>query len=259
MARKSKLDEMLEDLVRGKSPEEILGDSGLVKELTKRLAETALSAELAAHLGYEKHAPEGRNKGNSRNGRALKRVKTESGELEVEVPRDRDGTFEPQLIRKRQRRLAGFDDKVLALYARGMTTREIQGHLKELYGVKVSPTLISAVTDAVLDDVQQWQARPLEQVYPILYLDALHVKLRRQRHVENCAIYVALAINLEGHKDLLGLWVGGEGEGAKFWLSILSELQNRGVQDILIASVDGLKGFPKRLPPSTRARRCNSA
>lgn len=259
MARKSKLDEMLEDLVRGKSPEEILGDSGLVKELTKRLAETALNAELAAHLGYEKHAPEGRNKGNSRNGRALKRVKTESGELEVEMPRDRDGTFEPQLIRKRQRRLAGFDDKVLALYARGMTTREIQGHLKELYGVKVSPTLISAVTDAVLDDVQQWQARPLEQVYPILYLDALHVKLRRQRHVENCAVYVALAINLEGHKDLLGLWVGGEGEGAKFWLSILSELQNRGVQDILIASVDGLKGFPEAIAavyPRTQVQLC---
>ena len=259
MARKSKLDEMLEDLVRGKSPEEILGDSGLVKELTKRLAETALNAELAAHLGYDKHAPEGRNKGNSRNGRALKRVKTESGELEVEMPRDRDGTFEPQLIRKRQRRLAGFDDKVLALYARGMTTREIQGHLKELYGVKVSPTLISAVTDAVLDDVQQWQARPLEQVYPILYLDALHVKLRRQRHVENCAVYVALAINLEGHKDLLGLWVGGEGEGAKFWLSILSELQNRGVQDILIASVDGLKGFPEAIAavyPRTQVQLC---
>lgn len=259
MARKSKLDEMLEDLVRGKSPEEILGDSGLVRELTKRLAETALNAELAAHLGYEKHAPEGRNKANSRNGRALKRVKTQSGELEVEVPRDRDGTFEPQLIRKRQRRLAGFDEKVLALYARGMTTREIQGHLKELYGVKVSPTLISAVTDAVLDDVQQWQARPLEQVYPILYLDALHVKLRRQRHVENCAVYVALAINLEGHKDLLGLWVGGEGEGAKFWLSILSELQNRGVEDILIASVDGLKGFPEAIAavyPRTQVQLC---
>lgn len=259
MAKRTKLDEMLEELVRGKTPEEILGDSGLVRELTKRLAETALNAELAAHLGYEKHAPEGRNKSNSRNGHTTKRVKSGTGDLELEVPRDRDGSFEPQLVRKRQRRLAGFDDKVMALYACGMTTREIQGHLKELYGVKVSATLISAVTDAVLDDVTKWQARPLERLYPIVYLDALHIKLRRERHVENCAVYVALAINLEGHKELLGLWLGGEGEGARFWLSVLTELKNRGVDDILIASVDGLKGFPEAIAavfPRTQVQLC---
>jgi putative transposase len=258
MAKKSKLDEMLEELVRGKTPEEILGNTGLVRELTKRLAETALNAELAAHLGYDKHAAEGRNKGNSRNGRSTKRVKSGSGEIDVEVPRDREGTFEPQLIRKRQRRLPGFDDKVLALYARGMTTREIQGHLHELYGVEVSPTLISAVTDAVLEDVQAWQSRMLDPLYPIVYLDALHIRIRDRGHVQMCAVYVALGVNVEGHKELLGLWIG-EAEGAKFWLSVLTELKNRGVNDILIAAVDGLKGFPDAIAavyPSTQVQLC---
>lgn len=246
MAEDEELNALLDSLVRGKSPEEILGDAGLIRELTKRLAERALEGEMTAHLGYEKHAPQGRNGGNSRNGRARKRVKSGTAELEIEVPRDRAGTFEPQLIRKRQRRLSGFDDKVLALYARGMTTREIQGHLKDLYGVKVSPALISAVTDAVLEEVQHWQARPLEAFYPIVYLDAIHLKVRTEGHVRNSAVYVALALNQEGKKELLGLWVG-EAEGATFWLSVLSELKNRGVEDILIAAVDGLKGFPEAI------------
>ena len=215
MAReKSELDRLLDDLLKGKSPKEILGQDGLLDELTKRLVERALEGEMTAHLGYEKHAPEGRNRGNSRNGSGVKRVKTGTSELEVEVPRDRDGSFEPQLLPKRRRRLPGFDDKVLALYARGLTTREIQGHLKEIYGVDVSPSLVSAVTDSVMADVEAWQSRPLDAVYPIVYLDALHLKIRENRHVQPCAVYLALGIDLEGHKDLLGLWLG-ETEGAK--------------------------------------------
>ena len=257
---KKKVDELLDSLLEGKKPDEILGQEGLLGELTKRLVERALEGEMTAHLGYEKHATEGRNRKNSRNGRVAKRVKTDTSEVEIEVPRDREGTFEPQLVPKRRRRLAGFDDKVLSLYARGMSTREIQGHLKELYGVEVSPSLISAVTDAVLEDVQAWQARPLDRFYPVIFLDALHLKLRRERHVERCAVYVALALNLEGHKELLGLWVGdSEGEGARFWLSVLTELKNRGVEDFLIAAVDGLKGFPDAIAavyPKSQVQLC---
>jgi len=255
---KSPLDQMLDDLLKGKSPKEILGQDGLLDELTKRLVERALEGEITAHLGYEKHDPAGRNGGNSRNGKAVKRVKTSTSEIDVEVPRDRDGSFEPQLLPKRRRRLPNFDDKVLALYARGLTTREIQGHLREMYGVTVSPSLISAVTDSVLEDVEAWQSRPLEPVYPIVYLDALHIKIRENRHVKPCAVYVALGINMEGRKELLGLWIG-ENEGAKFWLGILTELKNRGVEDFLIAAVDGLKGFPEAIAavyPRTQIQLC---
>jgi putative transposase len=257
MAESGDLDRMLDDLVRGRTSEEIFGETGLVRELTKRLVERALEGEMSAHLGYAKHGKQGGG-GNARNGRSSKRVKTGAAELAIEVPRDRNGTFEPQLIRKWQRRLPGFDEKVLALYARGMTTREIQGHLKELYGVQVSPALISVVTDAVMEDARAWQSRPLEAFYPILYLDAIHLKIRTSGHVQNCAVYVALAINGEGHKELLGLWIGAA-EGAKFWLSVLTELKNRGVQDILIASVDGLKGFPEAIEavyPRTQVQLC---
>jgi transposase-like protein len=195
---KSPLDQMLDDLLKGKSPKEILGQHGLLDELTKRLVERALEGEMTAHLGYEKHASEGRNRKNSRNGRATKRVKTSTSEIDVEVPRDREGSFEPQLLPKRRRRLPGFDEKVLALYARGLTTRDIQGHLKEMYGVNVSPSLISAVTDSVMEDVAAWQSRPLDVVYPIVYLDALHIKVRENRHVQPCAVYVALGIGIDG-------------------------------------------------------------
>jgi putative transposase len=252
------LNAILDRLIQGKAPEEILGQTGLVKDLTRRLVERVLEGEMTAHLGYEKHAQEGRDGGNSRNGRTSKRIKTDTAELAIEVPRDRDSTFEPVMVAKGQRRLPGFDEKVIALYARGMTTREIQGHLKELYGVEVSPTLISAVTDAVMEDVRAWQARALEAVYPIVYLDAIHVKLRTGGHVESQAVYLALAINLQGQKELLGLWVG-EAEGAKFWLSVLTELKNRGVQDIFIAAVDGLKGFPDAIEavfPRTQVQLC---
>ena len=252
MARKKKdatereVNELLDSLLEGRSPEEIMGGGGLLDALTKRVMERVLEGELTDHLGYEKHAREGHNGGNSRNGRTRKRVKTDTSEFEIEVPRDRDSTFAPKFVRKGQRRLPGFDEKVIALYARGMTTREIQGHLKELYKVEVSPSLISSVTDAVMDDVKAWQGRPLDRVYPIVYLDAIHVKVRSRGHVQTHAVYLALALTLEGNKELLGLWVG-EAEGAKFWLSVLTELKNRGVNDILIAAIDGLKGFPEAI------------
>lgn len=252
------VNKLLDELLEGKKPEEILGDEGVLQDLTKRLVERALEGEMTAHLGYEKHASTGASSRNARNGKTAKRVKGEFGEVEIAVPRDRDASFTPQLVPKRQRRLPGFDDKVIALYARGMTTREIQGHLHELYGVEVSPALISAVTDAVLEDVKAWQGRPLEAVYPIVYLDAIHLKLRANGQVQNHAVYLALAITLEGQKELLGLWVG-EAEGAKFWLRVLTELQNRGVQDILIACVDGLAGFPEAIEsvyPATQIQRC---
>lgn len=257
-ATEREVNELLDSLMEGRSPEEIMGGGGLLDALTKRVMERVLEGELTDHLGYEKHAREGRNGGNSRNGRTRKRVKTDTSEFEIEVPRDRDSTFDPQFVRKGQRRLGGFDEKVIALYARGMTTREIQGHLKELYKVEVSPSLISAVTDAVLDDVKAWQGRPLDAVYPIVYLDAIHVKVRSRGHVQTHAVYLALALNLEGNKELLGLWVG-EAEGAKFWLSVLTELRNRGVEDILIASIDGLKGFPEAIEsvfPKTQVQLC---
>lgn len=258
MAEEKDTDKILDELVRGKAPEEILGKEGVLKHLTKRLVERALEGEMTTHLGYEKNAREGRNTGNSRNGKTAKDVKGDFGEVEIQVPRDRNGQFEPQLVKKGQRRLQGFDEKVIALYSRGMTTREIQGHLNELYGVEVSPTLISNVTDSVLEDVRAWQNRPLDALYPIVYLDAIHLKLRANGHVQSQAVYLALGINLEGYKDLLGLWVG-ESEGSKFWLNVLTELQNRGVRDILIACVDGLKGFPEAIEtafPKTQVQLC---
>jgi putative transposase len=258
MADEKEVKELLDRLLEGKKPEEILGEGGLVNELTKRLMERVLEGELTDHLGYEKHAPEGRNGGNSRNGRTRKRLKTGTREIDLEVPRDRDGTFEPKLVPKGQRRLPGFDEKVIALYARGMRTREIQGHLKDLYQVEISPDLISTITDAVLEDVRAWQGRPLDACYPIVYLDAIHVKLRAGGHVQNQAVYVALALTMEGDKELLGLWVG-EAEGAKFWLSVLTELKNRGLRDILIASIDGLSGFPEAIAsvyPKTQVQLC---
>ena len=260
MARKKtdRTDELLAELVKGKSPEEILGEGGVLKQLTKRLVENALEGEMTEHLGYEPHAAEGKGTGNSRNGRSEKKIHTDSGSVEIEVPRDRAGTFDPKLVRKRQRRLEGFDDKVLSLYARGMTTREIQGHLMELYGTEVSPALISNVTDSVLKDVEAWQGRPLDSIYPIVYLDALHLKMRLEGLVQTRAVYLALGVNLEGRKELLGLWIG-EKEGSKFWLSILTELKNRGVRDILIACVDGLTGFPEAIEsefPKTQVQLC---
>jgi putative transposase len=231
-------------LVNYKKPEDIIGENGLLKQLTKALLERALSAELTEHVGYDKHDPAGYNSGNSRNGSSKKKLKGEFGEIELETPRDRNGSFEPEIVSKGQTRFTGFDDKIISMYSRGMTTREIEGHLREMYGVDVSPTLISNVTEAVMEEVKTWQSRPLDEVYPILYMDALRVKVRDGAHVENKAIHVAIAVNLAGHKEVLGLWAA-QNEGAKFWLQVLTELQNRGVKDIFIACVDGLKGFPE--------------
>jgi len=244
---KELLDGLLDQLLKNyKKPEEILGEQGLLKRLSKAILERALGGELTEHLGYEKHDPSGRGSGNSRNGTTGKTLKGKSGEVQIDVPRDRNGTFEPQIVKKHQTRFDGFDDKILSMYARGMTTRDIQGHLEEIYGVEVSPALISNVTDAVVEEVRTWQNRPLDAVYPILYLDALHVKIRDAGHVQNRAIYVALGVQLEGQKEVLGLWAG-QAEGAKFWLQVVTELKNRGVQDIFIACVDGLKGLPQAI------------
>lgn len=249
------LDELLQDC---KEPKDILGKHGLLDQLTKRLVERALGAEMTDHLGYEPHAAEGRGSGNSRNGKGRKQVQSTVGEFEIEVPRDRNGTFEPRLVPKRHRRIAGFDDKVLALYARGLSTREIQAELVELYGVDVSAGLISNVTDAVWEDVRAWQGRPLSSVYPILYFDALFVKTRQEGPVQTKAVYMALGVNLEGEKELLGLWMS-ESEGSKFWLSVFNDLRNRGVRDCFVACVDGLKGLPEAIEavfPKTQVQLC---
>ncbi len=251
-------DALLDKLLEGKTPDQILGESGLIKQMTKRMVERALAAELTAHLGYDPHEKAESVRDNSRNGSGAKTVLTDTGSLPIEVPRDRSGTFEPQLVKKRQRRLEGFDDKVVSLYARGLTTREIQGHLLELYGTEVSPTLISAVTESVIDDLKAWQARPLEAVYPIVYLDALFVKSRQDGPVTARAVYLALAINLQGEKELLGLWIA-KTEGAKFWLNVLTELKNRGMRDCFVACVDGLSGFREAIEavfPQTAVQLC---
>lgn len=241
--KKELIDELLKDY---KKPEDVVGENGLLKQLTKALLERAMNAELTNHLGYEKSDPAGYNSGNTRNGSTPKTLKGDFGELVIETPRDRNGSFEPQIVKKHQTRFDGFDSKILSMYARGMTTREIQGHLQEMYGVEVSPTLISDVTDGVMEEVKAWQNRPLEPVYGIVYLDALYVKMRHEGRVENRAVYVAIGIGLDGQKDVLGLWTSNN-EGAKFWLSVLTELKNRGVKEILIACVDGLKGFPQAI------------
>jgi putative transposase len=239
--------EIPEELLAGllanyQKPEDLIGEEGLLKHLTKLVVERALEAEMTDHLGHGKNEPVANQAGNTRNGKSKKTLKGEFGELPIEVPRDRHGSFEPQLIPKHQTRWAGFDDKILSLYARGMTVREIQAHLEEMYGTEVSPSLISSVTDAVVDEVKAWQSRPLDPIYPIVYLDCIHVKIR-EGTVRVKAVYLAIGITIEGEKEVLGLWLA-QNEGAKFWLQVVTELRNRGVQDILIACVDGLKGFP---------------
>jgi putative transposase len=244
MERK-KEDVLIEELLATYTgPEDLIGENGLLKRLTKKLVEGALGAEMTHHLGYAKH--QGPGKGNARNGVSSKTLKGDFGEVEIAVPRDRDGSFEPKIVGKHQRRFTGFDDKILSMYARGMSTREIQGHLAEIYQVEVSASLISEVTDAVVEEVKIWQGRPLERLYPVLFLDALMVKMRHEGRVENRAVYVAIGIDLEGQKDVLGLWTSAN-EGAKFWLQVLTDLKNRGVQDVFIACVDGLKGFPQAI------------
>jgi putative transposase len=247
------LDELLEE---HQTPEEILGESGLLTQLTKRLIERALAGELSHHL--KNQAEE--EKHNSRNGYSKKTVQSQQGEMELSIPRDRQGNFEPVLVPKHERRIAGLDEKILALYARGMSTRDISAQLEELYGAKVSASLISEVTDAVMEEVKAWQVRPLEEIYPIVYLDALYVNIKVSGRISKRAVYLALGIDREGEKQLLGLWIGeAEAEGAKFWLRILTELKNRGLKDILIACCDGLTGFPEAIGavyPQTQVQLC---
>lgn len=253
--------ELLDELLTGcERPEDLLGDAGLMKELKIKLMERMLGAELTAHLGYEegKDAPAGQS--NRRNGTAGKRLKSQDGEVPISVPRDRDGSFEPELIKKGQTRIDGMDDKIVGLYAAGLTVRDIRAHLEDVYGLKVSPDLISCVTDTVLEEVRAWQSRALERMYPIVIFDALRVKIRDadSRMVKNKAVYVALGVARDGVREVLGLWIA-ENEGAKFWLSVMNELKNRGVQDILIAVVDGLKGFPEAITaafPETTVQTC---
>jgi len=252
-------DEVIDELLAGaRTEEEIVGPGGVLAQLTKRLVERAMSAELTEHLGYEPHQEPPGGAGNTRNGSTPKTLATEHGPVRIETPRDRKGSFEPQIIKKGQRRFEGFDDKILALYSRGLSTRDIEAHLAEIYGVKVGRDLISRVTDAVMDDVREWQQRPLDDVYPVVFLDALVLKIREGGTVQRRACYLALGVTVEGERDVLGMWFQ-ETEGAKFWMQVLSELKQRGIADILLCCVDGLKGFPEAIEaiyPSTVVQTC---
>lgn len=262
MAREKEMtidNELIDDLLKDyKKPEDLIGENGLLKQLTKQLLERAMAAELTEHVGYEKHDPGGNNSGNSRNGKSAKTIKGSFGRLPLAVPRDRNGTFEPQIIEKHQTRFTGFDENIISLYSRGLTTREIQEHLEEIYHVEVSPALISNVTEEVMDEVRAWQNRQLEAVYPIMYLDAIQFKVRDSGHLKNKAVYLAIGMGMNGLKEVLGLWIA-QTEGAKFWLQVVTELKNRGVKDIFIACVDGLKGFPEAIEsvfPQTEIQLC---
>jgi putative transposase len=252
-------DEVIDQLLAGAQTEqEIAGPGGLLSQLTKRLVERAMEVELTDHLGYAPHAEPPGGAGNTRNGTSPKRLIGEHGEVVIDAPRDRNGSFEPKIVRKRQRRFEGFDDKILALYSRGLSTRDISAHLHEIYGVEVGRDLISKVTDAVMDDARAWAQRPLEDIYPIIFLDAMVLKIRENGTVQRRACYLALGVTLEGDRDVLGLWFQ-ETEGAKFWMQVLSELKHRGVQDILICCVDGLTGFPEAIEavyPRTTVQTC---
>jgi len=249
------IDELLKDY---NGPESFWGESGLFAQLKKQIIERALDAEMDNHLGYTKHDPKGNRSGNSRNGRGKKSVVIDSEEVQLAPPRDRNGEFEPQLIPKRQKYFEGFNDKIIAMYARGMSVRDMQGCLLDMYGVDVSEGLISQATEAIMDEVKAWQNRVLDEVYPIVFLDCIVVKSREDGKVTNRSVYLALGVNMDGHKELLGMWIA-KTEGAKFWLNVITELHNRGVKDIFIACVDGLKGFPEAIEsvfPQTQVQLC---
>ena len=252
--------ELVDELLKGAYPKKVFSSEGLMAEIKKALAERMLNAEMDQHLEGEAASSEGSGEpsGNHRNGYSKKTVITDTSQVELEIPRDRRGTFEPQLIAKYQRRFPGFDDKIISMYARGMSVRDIQGHLRELYGIEASPQLISTVTDAVLEEVGRWQARPLDALYAIVFFDALRVKMRDEGTVRNKAVYLAIGVTPDGRKDVLGIWIE-QTEGAKFWMRVMSELRNRGVNDLLIAVVDGLKGFPDAISavfPETQIQTC---
>lgn len=249
------IDELLKEY---KGPESFWGETGIFAQLKKKIIERTLDAEMDNHLGYTKHDPRGHNSGNSRNGKGKKTVVIDSEQVELEPPRDRNGSFEPQLIPKRQKYFQGFDDKILAMYARGMSVRDIQSCLLEMYQVDVSEGLISQATEGIMEEVKAWQNRPLDSVYPIIFLDCIVVKSREEGKVCNRSVYLALGVNMEGQKELLGIWIA-QSEGAKFWLGVITELKNRGIKDIFIACVDGLKGFPEAIEsvfPNTQIQLC---
>jgi putative transposase len=253
-------DQLIDELVGRAQAEglQLTGEGGLLQQLTKRLLESALEGEITGHLGYEKHDPAGKNGGNSRNGTRAKTVLTDVGPVEISVPRDRDGSFEPKIVKKRQKRLTGVDEMVISLSAKGLTTGEVQAHLAEVYGAEVSRQTISTITDKVMDSMAEWQSRPLDAVYPVVFIDAIHVKIR-DGAVANRPIYVALAVTTDGRRGILGLWAGDGGEGAKHWLHILTEIKNRGVGDVLMLVCDGLKGLPDAVEavwPQTIVQTC---
>ncbi len=252
-------EDVIDEILACRTPgEDLLGSEGLVGQIVKRLLERTLQEELSEHLGYEKGETSSQPRENTRNGSSAKRVLTDHGGIELEIPRDRNGTFEPKIVKKNQTRLKGIEDRILSLYSRGMTVRDIRAHLEEMYGVDVSPALISRVTDAVAEDIQAFRTRPLGRVWPIVYLDALSVRVRDRGVVSRKSVYLAIGVNLEGTKEVLGIWIEGS-EGAKFWLKVVNELKNRGVEDIFIACVDGLKGFPEAIEavfPKTVVQTC---
>jgi len=255
---KAVYEQLAADIEKAKTFEDLMGKGGAIKKLLGVTVEKMLEAEMTEHLGYDKHSALGTNSGNSRNGKTSKTIQTDNGPIDIGVPRDRNGEFDPIVVKKHQRRLGDIEEKIISMYAKGMTTRDIQSHMEEIYGLEISASTISQITDTLVGLIQEWQARPLEGLYPIVFFDAIHYKVRDEGHVVSKAAYTCLGLTIEGKKDLLGIWVG-EAEGAKFWLSILTELRNRGVQDILIACVDGLNGFPEAIQtifPQTEVQLC---
>jgi len=252
-------EEVQRELATAKSMDDFFGRDGIFARLFASTLEQMLEAELSEHLGYEPYEAKGRNSGNNRNGKYTKKVRSSEGETTIQVPRDRNGDFEPQLVKRHAANTNELEDKIIGMYAKGMTVRDIQGTLQELYGIDVSPTTLSAITDKVWELVESWQSRPLASLYVIIYLDAIHIKMRREGKVENTAVYVVLGVDLEGHRDVLGHWVGDGSESANFWLSVITDLQSRGVKDILIACMDGLTGFKEAVLavfPKTDIQRC---
>lgn len=253
------VEEVQRELSKARSADDFFGKEGIFAKLFAQTIEQMLEAELSAELGYEPYEAKGRNSGNSRNGSYAKKLRTSSGDMNIQVPRDRNGDFDPQVVKKHENNTSELEEKIIGMYAKGMSVRDIQETLQELYGVNVSPTTLSAITDKVWGLVEAWQNRPLAAIYPILYLDAIHLKLRHEGKVENIAVYTVLGVDLEGHRDALGHWVGSGGESSNFWLSVISDLQSRGVKDIFIACMDGLTGFKEAILavfPQTQIQRC---
>ena len=253
------IEQLKADLAKAKTYDDLMGKDGAIKKLIANTLEQMLESELTEHLGYERYSPAGKNSGNSRNGKTHKTLKNDNGQIEISVPRDRNGEFDPVIVKRYEKTIGPIEDKIISMYAKGMTTRDIQSHITELYGIDISPTLVSNITDKIVVQAEEWQNRPLERKYAIVFFDAIHYKVRdTSKKVVSKAAYTALAVDMEGHKDLLGLWVG-ESEGANFWLNVLTELKNRGVEDIFIASIDGLKGFPEAINsvfPKTEIQLC---